>query len=375
METIPRWNAPKINYLDTDPDTLKNNFLARLESKLGRTLEEGDPLRLVALVVINEIINARSAINLSAQLNNLAYAQGSYLDAIGTMYNCQRLSAAPAVCDLTFTLSTAQESVYTIPAGTQVSSGSNAIFATDADLIFDIGDTVGTISASSINPGSQDNGLAVGDLHIMVNPLPYVQIVTNTTKTQGGSSVETDAHYAERLHDFPSSLSTAGPESAYRYHVMSVSPAIADVKIHTPTNGRVDVYLVLDDGEIPTQTILDKVEAHLRDDEIRPFGDLVRVLAPQVVSYQVLGRYYINRSLQAAGLAIQDAVNAAVSDYITWQESKIGRDINKDELIKRMITAGAKRVELESPNYSVLAKYQIAKNSEVSMIFAGYEEG
>ncbi len=42
--------------------------------------------------------------------------------------------------------------------------------------------------------------------------------------------------------------------------------------------------------------------------------------------------------------AIQTAVQAAVNDYVAWQQAKIGRDINPDELIKRVRDAGAGRI-------------------------------
>ena len=375
-ETLPRWNAAEIDFIDVASDDVKNRIISNLETAIGRTLEEGDPLYLVGLTFANEIINLRSAINISAQQQILSYAQGEYLDAYGVAFDCSRLQATPAVCDLKFTLSTPQESVYTIPKGTQVSNGSNeSIFETDADLIFEIGETEGTVSASSINTGTFDNGLSINSLNVMVNPLPYIQSVVNTTKTAGGADMESDARYAERLRDITNSITTAGPVASYRYHTMSVSPAISDVKIFTPSPGVVQVFVLLENGELPTQTILEKVQSYLSAEEIRPLGDLVQALAPEVISYNVQGRYYIDRANQAQGVLIQNAIDSAVASYVSWQGEKIGRDLNRDELIKRMIVAGAKRVELELPNYSILANYQIAKNNEVNMIFAGYEEG
>lgn len=374
-ETLPRWNAAEIDFIDVASDDVKNRIISNLETAIGRTLEEGDPLYLVGLTFANEIINLRSAINISAQQQVLAYAQGEYLDAYGIAFDCSRLQATPAVCDLKFTLSTPQESVYTIPKGTQVSNGSNeSIFETDSDLIFEIGETEGTVSASSINVGTFDNGLSINSLNVMVNPLPYIQSVVNTTKTAGGADIESDARYAERLHNITNRITTAGPVASYQFHAMSVSSAISDVQIFTPSPGIVRVYILLENGQLPTTTICDKVKEYLSAEDIRPLGDFVEVLPPEVISTEIRGRYFVDRASQSQGTAIQNSVSAAVEDFIQWQTSKIGRDINRDEFIKRVISAGAKRVELELPNHSILANFQIAQISNVNFVFAGYEE-
>ena len=44
----------------------------------------------------------------------------------------------------------------------------------------------------------------------------------------------------------------------------------------------------------------------------------------------------------------------AVNDYVKWQCGKLGRDIVPDELVARVIGAGAKRCVITSPVYTVL---------------------
>ena len=69
-----------------------------------------------------------------------------------------------------------------------------------------------------------------------------------------------------------------------------------------------------------------------------------------------------------------------------WTKAKIGRDINVSELIRRMIVAGAKRVEVNSPEYTKILEgdyntaekkveaVQLAVASEEKTIsFGGFE--
>lgn len=67
------------------------------------------------------------------------------------------------------------------------------------------------------------------------------------------------------------------------------------------------------------------------------------------------------------------AVNQAVEDYIVWQRSKMGRDIEPSELIHRIMEAGAKRVEPAFVHQAV-ANNEIAWNSSKNIIYGGLED-
>ncbi|MBQ7577221.1 MAG: hypothetical protein IJT21_03020 [Synergistaceae bacterium] len=58
-----------------------------------------------------------------------------------------------------------------------------------------------------------------------------------------------------------------------------------------------------------------------------------------------------------------------------WQKSKLGRDLNPSELNHRMIAAGAKRTEIISPDFQVLAEYQVAIMTTKNLILGGLEDG
>jgi phage-related baseplate assembly protein len=120
--------------------------------------------------------------------------------------------------------------------------------------------------------------------------------------------------------------------------------------------------------------IIKQVYNYLSAVERRPLTDHVTVAPPDVVNYDITMDYYIDTADKLAAVSIQSKVEAAVDDYILWQKSKIGRDINPDELITRVKAAGAKRVVLTAPTYSALTATQLAVSRTRSVTYKGLED-
>lgn len=77
---------------------------------------------------------------------------------------------------------------------------------------------------------------------------------------------------------------------------------------------------------------------------------------------------------------IKANIEKAIEEYRIWQKSKIGRDINPSKLISNCIAAGAKRVEVISPQFVPLnpgsegQDAQIAQDIRVAVTFGGEED-
>ena len=328
------------------------------------------------LTIASEIIQLRQVFNHGAQQNLLTYAQGQYLDALGVFLDTARQPADKAVTTIQFTLTQALSSAFFIPAGFQVSAG-NVIFETTELVTIAPGDLQGTAQAECTQAGIIGNGYLSGQISTIVAPLAFLASAVNTTESIGGSDIESDASYAERLRLKPNSFSVAGPEKAYIFHAFSVSPSIIDVAIDSPTPGVVNVYTLLTGGALPSAAFLQEVEDYLSGEEIRPLTDEVHAKAPTASSYSVNVDYYVLQSDAVRLSAIQTAVQAAVNDYVAWQQAKIGRDINPDELIKRVRDAGAGRIlhSTLTPAFKTLTKSQVAQCSSVTVTFKGLEDG
>lgn len=375
-ETIPRWGLPEVNFLETDAETIRSQIITGFEQASGDTLAAGDPRRLFLLSIADVIIQQRTAINLAAQQNLLSYAQGNYLDALGQLLAVERMAESKAVTTLEFTLSQALGSVYTIPAGTQVTNGV-VTFETDEDLLIPIGQTKGEVSASCTVAGPVGNDYLAGQISTIVTPMTFVSGAQNTTITTGGADAESDPDFADRIRLAPNSFSVAGPEKAYVYHAKSVSPAIIDVKVDSPTPGEVDVYVLLTDGTLPTEDTLEQIEEHLSDENIRPLTDYVVVKAPTASNYEIELHYWISQEDSSKAAQIQADVEAAVEQYRLWQQTKIGRDITPGKLLQLVFAAGASRVDnskLKPATWKKLEAMQVAQCTKVSVVYEGYKD-
>lgn len=375
-ETIPRWGLAPVNFLETDAETIRSQIITGFEQASGDTLAAGDPRRLFLLSIADVIIQQRTAINLAAQQNLLSYAQGGYLDALGQLLAVERMAESKAVTTIEFTLSQALGSVYTIPAGTQVTNGV-VTFETDEDLLIPIGETMGEVSASCTVAGPVGNDYLAGQISTIVTPMTFVSGAQNTTITTGGADAESDPDFADRIRLAPNSFSVAGPEKAYVYHAKSVSPAIIDVKVDSPTPGEVDVYVLLTDGTLPTEDTLEQIEEHLSDENIRPLTDYVVVKAPTASNYEIELHYWINQEDSSKAAQIQADVEAAVEQYRLWQQTKIGRDITPGKLLQLVFAAGASRVDnskLKPAAWKKLEAMQVAQCSKVNVVYEGYKD-
>lgn len=375
-ETIPRWGLPEVNFLETDAETIRSQIITGFEQASGDTLAAGDPRRLFLLSIADVIIQQRTAINLAAQQNLLSYAQGGYLDALGQLLAVERMAESKAVTTIEFTLSQALGSVYTIPAGTQVTNGV-VTFETDEDLLIPIGETTGEVSASCTVAGPVGNDYLAGQISTIVTPMTFVSGAQNTTITTGGADAESDPDFADRIRLAPNSFSVAGPEKAYVYHAKSVSPAIIDVKVNSPTPGEVDVYVLLTDGTLPTEDTLEQIEEHLSDENIRPLTDYVVVKAPTASNYEIELHYWINQEDASKAAQIQADVEAAVEQYRLWQQTKIGRDITPGKLLQLVFAAGASRVDdskMKPAAWKKLEAMQVAQCTKVNVVYEGYKD-
>ena len=228
-------------------------------------------------------------------------------------------------------------------------------------------ETYGEVNGKCQTAGLVGNELAPGQVKEIVDIYDYFLKVENVTKTAGGAEEEDDASYYERMRESMESFSTAGPINGYIYHTKSVSTAIADVAATSPEAGEVDIRILLQGGEQPTQAFLEEVEAALNASDVRPLTDIVTVSMPEEDPFEIDLTYYINRNSQASTSIIDRDARAAVEDYIKWQTGKMGRDINPSYLTQLIMAAGVKRVEVRKPTFQVVEETHVARIVRDSM--------
>lgn len=373
---MPRWGLSEVDFVEVDATKIQAEILGGYERASGRTLAIGDPVRLFLLSVADVIIQQRNNINIAAQQNLLSYANGEYLDALGSNLSVSRLPASKAVCTLKFTLSTGLNYAYSVPAGFEVTNGI-VTFATDAELVIPSGALTGEIAAHCTQDGAAGNDYLTGQIATIVKPMTFLESAANVTPTAGGADAENDEDYAERLKLAPNAFSVAGPAKAYVFHAYSVSSAIIDVSVASPNPGEVKIYPLMEGGTLPSADVLDQIEAYLSSDEIRPLTDEVEALSPTAVNYEINVDYWLDKSKATTSDAVKNAIEKAVEEYRIWQQSKIGRDITPDELLTRVINAGAARVDfstLSPSSWVELDAGKVAQCTSVNVNYKGYKD-
>lgn len=363
--------ADELNFVETDAEVINADLVSKFEEFLGESLAKGDERRIFLQGFAYAFADALNHINETGRSNLLRYAINGELDALGDLFHNARLDAKYATVTLRFTLSGSQGKAVTVPAGTRVTPDGETFFATDEALVFNANttDLSKEVSATATVAGSGHNDYPVGDINILVDTLPYIAAVSNTTVSGGGSDIESNDDYRKRLRESPFSFSVAGPANAYKAIAMAVSGDISDVAVYSPSAGVVEIAVVKDGGEIPASNdeILSKVLKACDAKETRPLTDMVRVVPATGVPINVSVTYYVPNG----DTSVMEAVEKAVNDYIEWQTGEIGRDINPDVLNIHLFAAGAARAVVAEPSYRSLAENEIAQIGEVSVNYGG----
>lgn len=366
---------PDIDFVETDTATVANDMVKSFELYAGRTLYPGDPVRLLILWFADIIVRERVNIDFSAKQNIPRYSEGEYLDSLAELFNeIERLEPERAKTTLRFTLSAARPTATAVAEGTRVTTDGQIIFETVESLTIPAGDLSGEVAAACQVAGEIGNGLLPGQINQLIDVFPYFGAVTNTTESEGGADEETDAAFYQRFRESWKRLSTAGSLGAYEYYAKSASALIADVKATSPTPGVADVRVLLQNGELPGDEIIQAVTEKLTPDDVRPFTDFVQVGAPDVVSYDIDFTYYTQAGGASGADAIAAAVDEAVDTFKRWQSEKMGRDINPSELHFLVKQAGAKRVEIRKPEFQVVEETAVAIHDNVTIVDGGVED-
>ena len=364
-----------IVFAEKDPDTITKEIVALYESSSGRTLAQSDPVRLFIDAIILAVVQQHNVIDRAAKMNLLAYAEGEYLDHLGALLGVSRLPASHASCSIRFTLGHFYSYNVNIPAGTKISSGAMT-FATTSDVVIPAGSLSVDADASCLTAGSSGNGYVPGQVSRLVEAMAIDVTAENVTTTSGGSDTESDEAFRERIQIAPESFSVAGPTKAYEYHARTADADIIAVAVVGPPDtqpGYVDIYPLMTGGILPSDAVLAKVYEACNASDIRPDTDFVSVKKPVVVSYSVDMTYWLNEKDSSAAGLIMSQCESAVEDWVSWQRSALGRDINPSELIHRVMSAGGKRVEVRQPVFREVKAWELGICSGKSVNYGGLE--
>lgn len=376
-------NLPEIDMLtdegitfDSILDEMIEDYESRYEELTNEELElyPGDSRRLMLNVIAGKLYQLAAIINERHKLNFLQYMYGDFLKNWGGNFGYKEDGTESAVTVLRFYSASPWQTDIVIPKGTRVTNGDHVYFATDEETVIVAGETYADAEATCTTAGTSGNGYMAGQLNIIVDPINLVEKVENLTESTGGHDEWTDQELRERIYNFPSTYSTAGPEECYEELVKEYSAKIVDVKSVTTNEAVVKIYVLLLDGELPTKEYLEDVAAYLKRLKVTPDTDRVEMLAPDPVEYELEVTYYISGSQKDIADGLKEAVEDATKEFVGYTKSKIGRAIKPDTLVSFAKAAGASRVEVVKPEYRPIASDQVAICRGIKLIYGGLEE-
>jgi phage-related baseplate assembly protein len=384
----------------------------RAAGEPGYRLAPADPERLVQLTEAAVLAQAAADIDKTGKGNLLYFADESTIEHIGYLYGerGKRMTASYALTTLRYTLSTARQVITVIPRGFRSTPDNKVFFAVLRNLEIPPGQLYGDIEAQCLTPGVDGDGFAAGEIKNMVDLVPFVASVENLTASTGGAGEESLESYRERLRMLPESFSVAGPDGAYEFWARTANSGIADAKVWMPEldlqsfaeflepwgitdaagfynalgdyyresgtgPGNVNVAVLMQDGGLPSEEILNQVKETLNGKTRRPLTDYVHVVEPETKEFGVAVRYWIETERAAEAASIIDAVEKAVDRYTAWQKSRLGLDVLPDILHKLIMDCGVKRLEITEPVFQVLKQNEAAQfNGGRTVTYEGFED-
>ena len=369
----------EISFVETDSAKLYTAIIGSLMDECNEALYPGDERRIFGEALVAVFVALYNEFNDKMKQRTLRYARGTVLDAIGERLAVTRMEPAKAFATFRFYASAILNENIIIPAGTRITTDGSVYFATEAIAVLSAGESFVDVSAVCITGGSVYNGFTVGSIGTLVDLIPFISRAENLTISTGGDDGEPyteagDDKFRERIRLAPSTLSTAGPESAYRYFVLSADPDIIDVAVDCPEDepNTVNIYPLMTGGGIPDEETLQKVLDAVNGDTVRPMTDRVNALPPEKVEYTVEIRYYCTRDAEAATIQTIEGEGGAIDQYNKWQTAALARHINPDQLRRFLLApssgTGALRVDVISPAFKELSKAQVAMLSGTPIV-------
>ena len=137
-----------------------------------------------------------------------------------------------------------------------------------------------------------------------------------------------------------------------------------DITINREMAGEVKIVPILAGGEIPDPDMLKKIKEACSASDVRPMTDLVIVEAPEQVKYDINITYYTTQENESDCIETIEGVGGSIQQFIQWQGTKLGRDINPDRLRTLCLAPsggiGCKRIVVNAPMFTPLIGTQIA---------------
>lgn len=360
-----------IKFVEYNSKAIIDEMIKSFEAATGETLYPADERRIFLQQLLPQIIALKADINTTGNQNLLRYSQGAMLDELGDMFDVERIPPRRASCVVQYNLSAVLSFDVTIPKGSRVTTDGTYVFYTSEVATISAGQTAITVVSYANDTGAAYNGLVPHQIASMIDVIPYVVSVYNTTTTGNGGNIESDEEYRKRIRLSYQQYSTAGSEKAYKFWAKGASGEVEDVSVEQESPGKVNVYILPKSGYMASGELISIIQTVLSADKHRPLTDVVTVKSAAKADYNITLTYYISASDSADEQVIKAKVNEAVSEFVKQTGASLGISINPDLLRSLMLQCGAYKIDMSSPEYTELAKNQVGVVGEINVAYGG----
>lgn len=178
--------------------------------------------------------------------------------------------------------------------------------------------------------------------------------------------IEGDTRLRQRTQISLEGHSTAGPVGSYIFHALNADARVKDVDVASPRPGEVVVTILsVENIGVPTQEVLDNVVGVLTAEDVRPLTDSVRVLASNIIEYDIEAELLLFNGPDAG--VVTSSAEGALADY-TEARHRLGHDITLSGLYAALHRPGVQGVNLIRPTENIQVNpNQAAWNRNVSI--------
>jgi uncharacterized phage protein gp47/JayE len=275
------------------------------------------------------------------------------------LFGIQPINAVAATCTSTWTLT--DSNGHTIPAGTQVSINDAAGNPNPFTVLFDVivpggsnATPAGAVSLMASNPGAAASGIgSAGGSVNLIDPLAWVNTITQVAVTAGGIDAETDDAYLDRLSNELQAMSPrpilASDFAILAENVAGVQRSMA-IDGYNPGDGTsnnqrmVTVYSLDSTGSPVSAGVKTNVQAYLQS--MREINFIVNVDDPVKREIDVTTAVVMNVGYQAADII--NRVQQAIINFLNPATWGISPSDNPNDPITWINTPTINRLELAS---------------------------
>ncbi len=348
-------------------ETIKARKLARvIEIMKAKDIayvpsESDDLMTMIEADAYDEML-MRTRINNAVKSQLLAFAKKADLDHLGTSrYGVPRLKGSRPYALFSFALSAARTTSTTLLNGLKLGDGKAAIALLLADVVI----PAGSLSATGMVELQEFTESSVLKTESILTPLPYVASTTQSEAFHSGADAEDDDKYRERIWLSREMKSTAGSMLTYKYFAKTADARISEVELIDDEAGVVKVYLLSNTGAAD-QVMIDRVNAVLSKEEIRPLTDDVQVSSATIVDV------ILTAEIVLYDLTYEAGVRALIEAAVAENTMIFGRSLSLSKIYGLLESEQVKDVILTAPVDPVtLLKNEVINISALNLTFTG----